>query len=103
MEILIGEKLGYLQANGGREFISNALKLYYKERSIKIRFTAPYIHEENGIAKRCWRILVIMKDALLIDSGLYVNFWIEAVNTSNYLQNRLSIKCFKHIIIPEDV
>lgn len=40
------------------------------------------------MAKRCWRILAIIKDVILINSSLPVNFFIDAINTLNYLQNR---------------
>lgn len=44
-----------------------------------------------------------MKDSLLIDSGLPINFWAEAMDTSNYLRNRLPTKrADKTIIIPEE-
>ena len=33
-----------------------------------------------------------MKDSLLIDSKLLNQFWAEAMDTANYLQNWLSIK-----------
>ena len=34
----------------------------------------------------------MMKDSLLIDSGLTVNFWVESMDTSNYLRNKLSTR-----------
>lgn len=54
------------------------------------------------MAERYQKTLAIIKDALLIDSSLLVNFWIETMDTSNYLQNRLSTKCSKRIVIPEE-
>ncbi len=61
------------------------------------------MHEENGIAERCWRTLSTMKDSLLIDSGLPLNFWAKAMDTSNYLRNRLSTRrADKSTIIPEE-
>lgn len=44
-----------------------------------------------------------MKDSLFIDSGLLIKFLIKAMDTANYLQNRLSIKHIADnvIIIPE--
>lgn len=90
-----------MRASGREKFISNALKLYCQKRSIKIGNATPYIHEENRMSKRYWRILAIMKDILLINNGLLVNFWIKAMDISNYLQSRLSTKYFKHIVIPE--
>ena len=34
----------------------------------------------------------MIKDSLFIDSRLPVNFWAEAIDTSNYLRNRLSTR-----------
>lgn len=47
------------------------------------------MHKENGIAEQCWRTLAIIKDLLLINNGLSVNFWAEKIDTANYLRNRL--------------
>lgn len=33
-----------------------------------------------------------MKDLLLVDNGLPIEFWIEAIDTANYLWNRLPTK-----------
>ena len=82
-----GEKLGYLQTDGGGKFISAALKSFCNEKGIIIGYAAPYMHKENGIIERCWKTLATMKDLLLIDSGLPVNFWAEAMDTANYLRN----------------
>ncbi len=60
------------------------------------------MHEENGLAERRWRIIVTMKDSLLLDSGLPLNFWAEAMDTANYLQNRLSTKSQKRKLIPNE-
>lgn len=49
--------------------------------------------------KRYWRMLTIIKDTLLINSFFLVNFWAKAINISNYLQNKLLIKYFRHIFI----
>ena len=42
-----------------------------------------------------------MKDLILIDSDLPVNFWAEAMNTANYLHNYLPTKRDGPTIIPE--
>ena len=80
-----GDKLGCLRADGGEEFISIVLKDFCNERGIDIGYTALYMYEENSITERCWRTLSTMKDSLLIDGGLPLNFWVEAMDTSNYL------------------
>lgn len=75
-----------MRVNRGKKFISNALKLYCQEKNIKIGYAAPYIDQKNEISEKCWRILAIIKDVLLINSRLSVNFWAKAINTLNYLQ-----------------
>lgn len=98
-----GYKLDCLRSDDGGEFISAALQSFCQERGIKIGYAAPYMHDENGIAKRCWRALAQMKDSLLIDSGLPTRFWAEAMDTANYLRNRLPTRrTDKAVIIPEE-
>ena len=44
-----------------------------------------------------------MKDSLLINSGLPVNFWAETINRNNYLRNRLSTRQNGPAFILEEV
>lgn len=91
-----------LRADGGGEFISAKLKDFCDKKGITIKYAAPYMHEENGIAERGWKTIVIMKDSLLIDSGLPSNFWAEAMESANYLRNRLPTKSQREELIPEE-
>ena len=98
-----GCSLQTLRADGGGEFISAKLRNFCKKRGIVIKYAAPYMHEENGLAERGCRIIVTMKDSMLIDSGLLDGFWAEAMETANYLQNRFPTKSRNHgeIILEE--
>lgn len=100
-EFLSRKKLGCLWADNREEFISNALKFYCQKWRIKIGYIAPYMYKENKIAERFWKMLVIMKDVLLIDGDFTVNFWAETIDISNYLQNKYLTKYFKCKIILE--
>ena len=92
-----------LRADSGGEFISIKLWQFCKKRGIAIKYAAPYVHKENNIAKRGWRTIVTMKDSLLIDSGLPNYFWAKAMETANYLRNRLPTKTKAHgEIIPKE-
>lgn len=103
VEVESGCSMKVLRADGGGEFISVKLGLYCEKQGIAIRYTAPYVHEENGMAERGWRTIVTMKDSMLIDSGLFNGFWAEAMETANYLRNRLPTKTKTHSkIIPEE-
>lgn len=48
-------------------------------------------------------MLAIIKDLMLINSCLPVNFWAEAIDAVNYFHNYLSTKRDGYIIIPEEV
>lgn len=92
-----------LRADGGGEFISVKLRSFCEKRGIEIKYAAPYVHEENGLAERGWRTIVTMKDSMLIDSGLPNDFWAEAMETANYLRNRLPTRSKNYgEVIPEE-
>lgn len=44
----------------------------------------------------------MIKDSLLVDSKLLLEFWAETIDTANYLQNCLSIKSQRRELIPEE-
>lgn len=93
-----------LRADGGGEFISIKFCSFCKKRGIAIKYATPYIHEENGLAEQRWRTIVTMKDSMLIDSGLPNNIWAEAMETANYLRNRLPTKSKNYgKMIPEEL
>ena len=73
-----------LRADGRGEFIFIKLRTFCEKRGITIKYAAQYIHEENRLAKRGWRTIVTIKDAMLIDSRLPNDFWAEAMETANY-------------------
>lgn len=43
----------------------------------------------------------MMKDPLLLDNGLPLDFWAQAMNIANYLRNRLPTKSQKKELILE--
>lgn len=48
-------------------------------------------------------MIVTMKDSMLIDSGLSNGFWAKAMETANYLQNRLPTRSKTYSeMIPEE-
>lgn len=98
-----GYSMQALRADGGGELISTKLRLFCEKRCIAIKYAAPYVHEENGLAKREWRTIVTMKDSMLLDSGLPNGFWAEAMETANYIRNRLPTRTRSHgEVIPEE-
>ncbi|KAJ3661597.1 hypothetical protein Zmor_005987 [Zophobas morio] len=88
-----GKTVKCLQSDNGGEYTSRDFDRYLKARGITRRLTAPYNPEQNGIAERKNRTLLDTARCLLIDAGLPDSFWAEAVNTANYLRNRLPTRC----------
>ena len=43
-----------LRADRGSEFILIKLKDIYNQKTITIKYAAPYMHEENQMAKQGW-------------------------------------------------
>lgn len=79
-------------ANGGGEFIFAKLKDFCDRKRIKIKYAILYISEENGVTEQELKMIVTMKDSLLIDSRLSLEFWAEAMDTANYLWNGFRTK-----------
>lgn len=87
----------------GGKFISIKLKVFCDKKDIVLKYTISYIHKENGLTERSWCTIVIMKDLLLLYSGLPLDFWVKVMETANYLQNRLLTKSQRRKLILEEV
>lgn len=69
-----GYSIKMLRVDNGSEFISAKLRLFCKKRGISIKYTVPYIHKKNRLAEQGCRTIIIIKDSILIDSGLLNRF-----------------------------
>nr|GEZ97780.1 hypothetical protein [Tanacetum cinerariifolium] len=59
--------------------------------SLKKEFSVPRTPQQNGIAERKNRTLIEAARTLLADSLLPIPFWVEAVFTACYVQNRVLV------------
>ena len=87
-----GKKPKILRSDRGGKFTGKILKDFLANQGIIQQLTAPYSPQQNGVAERKNRTLVEMAKCMLIDAGLNECYWGEAINTANYLQNRLPSK-----------
>jgi hypothetical protein len=88
-ELLTGYKIIVLRTDNAKEFVF--LQKELANIGITVEFTVHYTPEQNGVAERLNRTLITIAKALLFDAQLPPMFWGEAVNTANYLRNRLPI------------
>ena len=82
-----------IRSDQGREYINYDLQNYLKKEGIRVQHTVIYSPQQNGVAERKNRSLLEMARCMLIDAGIEIKYWGEAVNTANYLQNLLPTKC----------
>nr|GEU80930.1 hypothetical protein [Tanacetum cinerariifolium] len=80
-----------IKSDNGTEFKNNYLNQFYEMKGIKREFSVPRTPQQNGIAKRKNRTLIKAAITMLADSLLPIPFWIEAVNTACYVQNRVLV------------
>lgn len=81
-----------LRVDSRKKFILYKLWIFCKKKGILIKYTTLYVHKKNGLAKQRWRIIVTVKDSMLINSGLLNGFWAKTIKIANYLQNGLSTR-----------
>lgn len=84
-----GNKLRMLRTDGGGELTSNAFEEQCSQRGIVRQVTAPYSSSMNGVAEVRHQILQYQARTMLLQAGLPIGYWAEAINTANYTLNRL--------------
>ena len=92
IENKLSQSMKTICANREKEFISIKLRDFCNKKGIILKYATLYMHKENGIAKRGWQTIITMKDLLLLDRGLPLDFLAEVIDTTNYLRNRLLTK-----------
>jgi transposase InsO family protein len=78
----------YLRFDNGTELVNKACKEWAAEKGITIETTAPYSHEQHGVAERFNRTLLELARAMLIEKDLPAFLWSEAVAHAAYIRNR---------------
>lgn len=84
------KKIKVLRTDNGTDYKSNEFQCYCREVGIKRESTTLHTPEQNGVAewKNCSIVEVVC--AMLHDQGLPKFLWVEAGNTTVYVQNRCS-------------
>jgi hypothetical protein len=95
VENFTGFKIKSLQSDNALEYMSNDFEKFLQTNGIKRRLTVPHTPQQNGVAERKNRTLVEMARCLLMQSNLPPSFWAEAINTANYIRNRVPSSSLK--------
>jgi Reverse transcriptase (RNA-dependent DNA polymerase) len=88
LERQAGRKLKAVRSDRGGEYVNESLKKFFAERGVQHQLSAAYTPQQNGSAERLNRTLVERALAMLLESGLPLHLWAEAIATANYVRNR---------------
>ena len=83
------------RADNAKEFKELGFQTLCEELGIQWEWAAPYAHNQNGVAERANRTIATKTRALLRESGLSDDFWVEAMKTAVFLLNRSPTKVLK--------
>lgn len=81
-----------LRSNNGGEYQNKLFADYCKISRVKMKFTAPYSSQQNGLAERFNRTILNIARTMLISARLEKQYWGEAVMTAVFIKNRLACK-----------
>nr|GEU30127.1 putative ribonuclease H-like domain-containing protein [Tanacetum cinerariifolium] len=84
-------KVKIIRSDNGTELKNNDLNQFCGMKGIKREFSAPRTPLQNRIAKRKNKTLIEAAKTMLTDLLLPIPFWVEAVNTACYVQNRVLV------------
>ena len=89
-EAVTGRRLKVVRTDQGSEFRNEKWAEFCAAEGITHEFTAPYTHQQVGVAERGHRTILERARCMLKDAGLPGEFWVEAVSTACYLKNLTS-------------
>ncbi len=70
------------------EFNLAASESYFARKRFKWEASAPYIQQQNGLVERHMRTTIEGARTIMVDSGLPLHLWTEAISTMVYLKNK---------------
>ena len=83
------QKVKTLRTDNDSEYTSTQFEKYLKEKGIRQERTVPKTPQQNGVAERLNRTLVVESArCMLLNVELPKRYWAKAVSTAVYLKNR---------------
>ena len=87
--VLPGQKypLLYLHSDRGGEFTGRSWTTFCTNHGIKEEFSLPYTPQQNGMAERTNRVLLVKTRTLMVQSGAPKRFWGDAIKMACVIAN----------------
>ena len=97
VETLTGNKVKSIKTDNGGEFVNTLWKEYCQQHRIRHDLSAPYSHQQNGVAERANRSILDAARSMLHAHGLARVLWAEAINTAVYVRNRTASRVINNM------
>ena len=94
-------KLKCLRSNNGGEYIDGRFKEYCATNGIRMEKTILGTPQQNGVAKRMNRTINERARSMRLHSGLPKMFWVDAINSADYLINHGPSVLLEHRLLKE--
>ncbi|GJR34407.1 putative ribonuclease H-like domain-containing protein [Tanacetum coccineum] len=91
IENLVDHKVKVIRSDNRTEFKNREMNHFCDMKGIVRQFSVARTPQQNGVAKRRNRTLIEAARTMLADSMLLTTFWVEAVSTACYVQNRVLV------------
>lgn len=85
-------KIVKVRSDHGREFENKYFQKLFDENGIYHDFSCHITPQHNGVVETKSRALQEMVKTIINKTNIVSHFWTEAVNTSCYIHNRISIR-----------
>jgi transposase InsO family protein len=82
-------KVKKIRNDNSTEFKNTRVEDFLDEEGIKHEFSAPYTPQQNGLAERKNRTLILIKRTMLDEYKTSDWFWVEVINMACHVTNRL--------------
>ncbi|GKD65318.1 ribonuclease H-like domain-containing protein, partial [Tanacetum coccineum] len=91
IENLVDKKVKIIICDNGTEFKNKVMSEFCENKDIKREFSIARTPQQNVVAERRNRTLIEVARTMLSYFKLPTTFWVEAVNTACYMQNRVLV------------
>ncbi|XP_062100847.1 uncharacterized protein LOC133806773 [Humulus lupulus] len=86
------KKVIHLRSDHGKEFENNIFADFCNQEGIAHEFSAPKTPQQNGVVERKKQTLQEMARVMLNAKKLSKRLWVETVNTTCYISNRVHLR-----------
>jgi transposase InsO family protein len=81
-----------IRSDHGREFENFKFEEFCLSYGIKLEFSSPITHQQNGVVERKNKVIQEMARVMIHSKNLAQHFWGEAVNTACHIINRVYLR-----------